>query len=68
MITLTGNQTVNDIRKAITFPRTNCIVKLHLESGQQCEWPLEDARACYVVYRMNISEISNAIIVDLYNY
>ena len=68
MIYLDGTQTVDAIRQSINLPNTNCIVKMHLEYGDHHAWYLEDARACYNVYRMEISEISNVIIIDMYNY
>ena len=68
MINLDGTQTVNDVCRSCNFGSTNCIVNVHLEYGTTRTYHIDDARDCYVVYRMKISVISNAVVLDLYNY
>lgn len=67
MINLDGTQTVNDVCRSCNIGSTNCIVNVHLEYGATCTYHIDDAR-CYNVYRMEISAVSNAVILDLYNY
>lgn len=68
MINLDGTQTVNDICRSCMFTDVNCIVNVHLEYGATRTYHIDDARDCYNVYRMEISAVSNAVILDLYNY
>lgn len=68
MINLDGTQTVNDICRSCTIGSINCIVNVHFEHGATRTYHIDDARCCYNVYRMEISAVSNAVILDLYNY
>lgn len=68
MINLDGTQTVNDVCRSCNIGSTNCIVNVHLEYGATITYHIDDARCCYNVYRMEISAVSNAVILDLYNY
>ena len=68
MINLDGTQTVNDICRSCTIGNINCLVIVHLEYGATRTYHIDDARSCYNVYRVEISAVSNAIIVDLYIY
>ena len=68
MINLDGTQTVNDICRSCTIGSINCIVNVHLEYGMTRTYRIDDARLCSNVYRMEISAVSNAVILDLYTY
>lgn len=71
MINLDGTQTVNDICRSCTIGSINCIVNVHFENGTYGitrTYHIDDAHCRYNVYRMEISAVSNAVILDLYNY
>ena len=68
MINLDGTQTVNDLCRSFMITDVNCIVNVHLEYGRTKTYRLDDARDCYVVYRMEIWVDSNEVVLDLYNY
>lgn len=51
-----------------TFLSIDCIVNVHLEYGMTLTYSLDDACSCLIVYRMKISGISSAVVVDLYTY
>ena len=68
MINLDGTQTVNDICRSCTIGNINCLVNVHLEYVATRTYYIDDARDCYNVYRMEISAVSNAVILDLYTY
>lgn len=68
MINLDGTQTVNDICRSCMFTDVNCIVNVHLEYGRTLTCHIDDARHCFIVYRMEIWVDSNEVVLDLYNY
>lgn len=68
MINLDGTQTVNDICQHCMITGVNCIVNVHLEHGRTLTYHLDDARVCYIVYRMEMWVDSNEVVLDLYNY
>ena len=68
MINLDGTQTVNNICRSCTIGNIRCIVNVHLKHGITHTYYIDDARDYLIVYRMEISAVSNAVILDLYTY
>lgn len=68
MINLDGTQTVYDICRSCMSTDVNCTVNVHLEQTRTRTYHIDDARVCYVVYRMEIWVDSNGVVLDLYNY
>ena len=68
MINLDGTQSVSNVCHYFDFLSIDCIVNVHLEYGLTLTYSLDDARSCLIVYCMNVREISNKVIVDLYTY
>ena len=67
MIILDGSQSVYDVCEGLDLP-DGTLVEIHLEYGRCLHCELEDAKYCYIVYRMYTQYDGDDLILHLYNY
>ena len=73
MIKLAGTQTVSDVCRSCYLGSVHCIVNVRFIDGTAIPYYIDDVnigdrRFSHVVYHMDISVISNTVLLDLFTY